>query len=731
MKRVFRFRSDLGVVPLDGERVFLVGERETFFLRGALYARLAPLIDGERSVGALIAALGSIASAPEVYLAVSTLEEKGYLVAEAGSPRSGAAAYWDALGLGAASAAERLALTPVAVRAVNGQATEPLEIALASAGITVRDDAALCVLVTDDYLSAALEAHNHAALRQNSRFLLVRPSGVEPWIGPMLGAEGGPCWACLASRIQGNRPVETYLRRRGAIAATPPRSSLAAGAEAVFAFAALALARWIAAGGRGEIDGSLLALDLDSLRLSAHRAVRRPQCPACGDPGLIAARAGAPITLEPRPKRFTDDGGHRVLTPEETLARYQHHVDPITGVVAELRSIEDGGHALRQVFGAVHHVCPRTEAPSLEDFHQLSSGKGRTPEQARASALCEAIERFSAVFQGDERRVRARLDELDCEAIEPAALQPFSEAQRRERPVASSGRSRDEARRAAPPPYDGRAIDWTPVWSLLHGGRRYVPTSACYLHVPAPPDEQFCHFDSNGLSAGNCIEEAILQGFFELVERDAVAVWWYNRVRRPSVDLASFGEPYLTDLEQHYRSMDVAIWVLDLTHDLGIPTFVAVAHAEGARRFWLGCGCHFDARLAVQRALTEVNQSFDRRARSPLSWSEDAFADPAYLFPDESTSPTRREDHPASVRDDLRDDVTACVERAAARGLEVLVLDVTRPDIGLSVVRVIVPGLRHFWPRFGRGRLYDVPVFMGWRERPLDELELNPVHYLF
>jgi len=55
-------------------------------------------------------------------------------------------------------------------------------------------------------------------------------------------------------------------------------------------------------------------------------------------------------------------------------------------------------------------------------------------------------------------------------------------------------------------------------------------------------------------------------------------------------------------------------------------------------------------------------------------------------------------------------------------------LDQTRPDIGLRVVKVFVPGMRHFWARFGPGRLYDVPVAMGWVERPLTEDQLNPSH---
>jgi ribosomal protein S12 methylthiotransferase accessory factor YcaO len=57
-----------------------------------------------------------------------------------------------------------------------------------------------------------------------------------------------------------------------------------------------------------------------------------------------------------------------------------------------------------------------------------------------------------------------------------------------------------------------------------------------------------------------------------------------------------------------------------------------------------------------------------------------------------------------------------------------MVLDQTRADIGVPVVRVIAPGLRHFYRRFAPGRLYDVPVKLGLRDRPIAESDLNPIH---
>jgi len=72
--------------------------------------------------------------------------------------------------------------------------------------------------------------------------------------------------------------------------------------------------------------------------------------------------------------------------------------------------------------------------------------------------------------------------------------------------------------------------------------------------------------------------------------------------------------------------------------------------------------------------------------------------------------------------------VMTCMHLAEQVGLDFLVLDQTRPDVEVPVVRVILPGLRHFYRRFAPGRLYDVPVKLGWRNRPLTEDELNPLH---
>ena len=270
-----------------------------------------------------------------------------------------------------------------------------------------------------------------------------------------------------------------------------------------------------------------------------------------------------------------------------------------------------------------------------------------------------------------------------------------------------------------------------------------MPTTFCYYDYPWPEGGPYCVACSNGNAAGNTPEEAILQGFLELVERDSAALWWYNRLRRPAVDLESFGEPYPHQLAEYLHRHQRDLWVLDLTADLEIPVFVALSRriAGPLEHIMFGFGAHLDARIALLRAVTELNQMLvwvlpAESEQQPLAisdketldWLQSAtLANQPYLVPDSDTRPRKAPHYQGRWADDLRDDVLACQALVQRQGMEMLVLDQTRADIGLPVVKVIVPGLRHFWARFARGRLYDVPVRLGWLPRPLSEEELNPI----
>ena len=176
--------------------------------------------------------------------------------------------------------------------------------------------------------------------------------------------------------------------------------------------------------------------------------------------------------------------------------------------------------------------------------------------------------------------------------------------------------------------------------------------------------------------------------------------------------------------------------MLDVTSDLGIPTYVAILHwmQNGQENIEFGSGAHFDPRIAMLRTLTELNQFLSIGLMGGGTGEKSSLdgvtplrlADYPFLTPDGNRTSQAAPAAKFGPLDNTRQQVDACVEIARRAGLDFLVLDQTRPDVEVPVVRVIVPGLRHFYRRFGPGRLYDVPVKLGLLDRPLPESELTP-----
>lgn len=238
------------------------------------------------------------------------------------------------------------------------------------------------------------------------------------------------------------------------------------------------------------------------------------------------------------------------------------------------------------------------------------------------------------------------------------------------------------------------------MWSLT-GQRRLLPTSYLYYGIPREHATPGVRADSNGAAAGSSLEDAILQGALELVERDAVALWWYNRTPVPGVDLASFGDPWLEEMSAGYATLGRELWVLDVTSDLGIPVAVALSRrTDGPHEdIMMGFGAHLDPRIAVRRAVTELNQMLpvvqaaghdvdDPDARRWLAYA--TVANQPYLRPAAGQRMRAAADFPYVNRSDVRDDVEALARLLGQAGLELLVLDQTRPDVGIPVVKVLV-----------------------------------------
>lgn len=731
-KDIPEFAPHFSVYVLPPDVVCLYSEDRKFFLHGELYCALANAIGAGKSVGEITAELGAQFPPDAIQEALKRLTERRYIVPKSSLPAP-MAAYWASLGLPPGTAEKNLEKCRVRIDAIDIKGAKQLDAALTKLGVRVVKGAAdLTVTLVNDYLEAQLAEHNRRHLSDKTPWLLVQPSGVFPLVGPLFRPGEGACWACLADRMQRNREVKALLDRKHARrVAVSPLANSTLGRSAV-ALAALEIAKAIATEFRTDLRDHVVSLDLLGASIVKHYVTARPQCPSCGRKKLRdPRRAPVPIELASGTKLIMTSGGYRSMSSRATVARFRKHVSPLTGVVSRLERLE-ADLPLNTNYYASHNFSGA--AANVDELRAGLSGgsygKGSTAEQGEASALMEAIERYSGIFQGNEIRVTRRFtDFAPGDAILPNDVLLFSDAQHRN---AQSPTAHSDDMTPPPVSFDPSAeIEWSPAWSLRDKRFKYLPTSLMYFFYRGGSGVNHFHADSNGCAAGNTLEEAIVQGFLELVERDTYAIWWYNRLQRPEVDLSQFADSYVRDLQIQFGETGRRVWLLDLTNDLEIPSYVALSHGiEGSQEIIeFGSGSHFDARIAALRSLTELNQFLSLGLSAGRN---------------EGVTPLRLQDHPyltpsgaAPVRPDLsskfgymdtREQVLACVRLAERHGLDFLVLDQTRPDIGVPVVRVIVPGLRHFYRRFGPGRLYDVPVKLGWQKRPLPESDLNPVH---
>jgi oxazoline/thiazoline synthase len=737
-KEILRFAPNFTVYALPPDVVCLYSEDRKFFLHGQLYFALAPAIATGQSVQDLVRELEETFPSDKIREALERLLDRRFVMVKSRSSEGPAAAYWASLGLSPETAERNLQKLRVRIQSLDVQGATELGTALSELGVRVtKRSADLTITLVNDYLEEQLAELNQQHLSDQTSWLLAQPSGIFPLVGPVFRPGKSACWSCVAERMKRNREVKAFLdrQRSNCVVASPLARGKLGGSG--IQLAAVEIAKAIATDFRTELRDHIISLDLLGSTIMKHYVAHRPQCPTCGRKELRAPdRAPEPIALGAGGKLIMTSGGYRAVSPAATVARFRKHVSALTGVVSRLERIQ-ADLPLNTNYFATHNYAarPETVGELKAGLSGGSFGKGSTADQGEASALMEAIERYSGSFQGDEIRMTSRFADFPADdVIHPNDVMLFSDAQYGRDSVPTTSPNQAAALLI---PFDRSAeIEWSPAWSLRDEQFKYLPSSLLYFFYKGPGWQQSPPADSNGCAAGNTLEEAIVQGFLELVERDSYAIWWYNRLQRREVDLSRFDDPYIRDLQIQLAETGRRVWVLDITSDLAIPSFVAVSHwMNGSQeQIEFGSGAHFDARIAMLRAMTELNQFMSiglvgcrsaGKLWSDTGPSELRLADHPYLVPSGMVQPALGSDFSHL---DSREQVMTCVRLAEQAGLDFLVLEQTRPDVEVPVVRVIVPGLRHFYRRFAPGRLYDIPIKLGLRDRPLTEDGLNPLH---
>ena len=372
-------------------------------------------------------------------------------------------------------------------------------------------------------------------------------------------------------------------------------------------------------------------------------------------------------------------GTHRVIAPKKTIEINEDKLK-IAGIT-RIADITDLDRIGLPIYTAIR---PTAEEGAVSIY----GGKGISKDHAKASAMMEGFERYSAEKQEGDETIMGNLDEISEKGnyIDPKSLNLPKELEKKD--------------------ISNLNLEWNLAHDIISGEDYYVPSNAVY-HPYTHEDSFDSLFKSNtnGLASGNVLDEAILHGIFEVIERDAWSIFELTHKNYSQIDLDSIESEIVNDTIDKFESEGIRIKLMDFTADIKVPTIAASADdtvTKDAGLLTLGMGTHLDPEVAILRALTEVAQS---RATQINGAREDTvradFAREAgyermkrinkYYF--------RQEEEQINLSDienksttSITEDIEIVKDELISNDIsKVIYTDLTRPELDISVVRVIIP----------------------------------------
>jgi thioglycine synthase len=368
-------------------------------------------------------------------------------------------------------------------------------------------------------------------------------------------------------------------------------------------------------------------------------------------------------------------GTHRCRDPKQTIENVQGKLRA-AGVtrIAEITHLDRIGIP---VYSAIRPAA-------AEGAVSIYAGKGATKSQAKASAMMEAFERYSAEFQDLDRDklIFGSFKELDG-CLDPRSLilpQNVKEP-------------------------DTALLDWMMSVDARNDKKYLVPANAVY-HPYQPEKGKFLFkSNTNGLASGNATEEAVFHGIMEVVERDAWSIFEAHRQSKREINCENTDNPMIRDVISKFQLAGVDVKLVDLTADVKITTIAAVSDDKVLKDpalLTLGVGTHLDPEVAVIRALTEVAQSratqihgtredttravfmrkagYQRMKRINKHWFEER---------EEVLELSRIKN---KAKKSFKKDIETSLKLLGKCGFnKVLFVDLNRSEIQIPVVRVIIP----------------------------------------
>ena len=377
-------------------------------------------------------------------------------------------------------------------------------------------------------------------------------------------------------------------------------------------------------------------------------------------------------------------GTHRVIAPSKTIEINENKLK-VAGIT-RIADITDLDRIGLPIYTAIR--------PTAEDGAvSIYGGKGITKDHAKASAMMEGFERYSAERQDSDETIIASLSEIEefGEYIDPKSLNLPKEFEKKD--------------------ISDLSLEWSKSIDLISNREYYIPTNAIYHPYISKDDSQsLFKSNTNGLASGNILEEAILHGIFEIIERDAWSIFELTHKNYAQIDISSIENEIIIDIIEKFESEGIKIKLMDFTADIKIPTIAASADdtiTKDAGLLTLGMGTHLDPEVAILRALTEVAQS---RATQINGAREDTvradFAREAgyermkrinkFYFRDEEEK-IKLSDIENKSTSSITKDIEIVKNELMDNDIDkILYVDLTRPELDVSVVRVIIPEMELF-----------------------------------
>jgi ribosomal protein S12 methylthiotransferase accessory factor len=631
----------------------------------------------------------------------------------------------------------------VGAGAITASAVQALE-GLGITEVTVVPDAALddghdtgdpaagpgdIVLATCDFGRAdRLRELSQAALAAGAVLVPAWLDGFTGHVGPVTMAGSGPCLHCYARRRAANdeRFELSDALRRHATGSNGARGALGS-VEPMTGVLGEICAQRVAEVLKGVTgDGQVLDIDLVTCRATSRTVLPAPYCPDCSSFREQVTPAGS------------GDG---------LFAVWDGLVDEQVGIVREVKPLpveEDEPDF-------VHYLSTACDTGRMTRLSNFANNGGVSIDHrgAIAKAVGEGVERYCSAFF-------RYADLLVCsyEELPGPGTHPDSYALYRADQLAAGDLPWRAFTTDAP-------VAWTTGVSLCTGEQVHLPAAMVYVpyhYFADGRDTSITQPISTGLAAGTSFADAARSGLCEAIERDAFTITWQSRLSRPRIPAGSLPAD-CRDRVDRFTAAGLRVEIMDITTDLGVPTALTFVLGDQptSPALAVAAATHPRPDVAIVKSLEELahTRKFARQVMDytpPLPVDVEAghpevldqkqhlrfycpqpakaFAAFAWAAPEE-----RAFAELSAVGDGGLD---AVVENVRAAGLDVIACDLTTPDVaalGLSVVRVVVPGLHplfmgHRNRALGGRRLREVPERLGHTPMPADGPD-NPYPHPF